>query len=398
MLKAAKEHILDINEFPDIIMEKGEGMYLWDTEENIYLDFLGGWAVTSLGHSPKVIQEALKEQSETLVNASPSFYNKPMVEFAQYLAKHSCFDMAFFGSSGSEANEAALKLARKYGQKYKNGAYKIVALKKGFHGRTLAMMSATGKLSWKEKFEPKVVGFTHVSRNDIQAMKAAIDEETCAVMLEPILGEGGICEMDYDYIQQLRKVCDETNTLLIFDEVQTGIGRTGTLFAYEQYNIEPDIMTLAKGIGGGFPLSTMLTKKELNIFERGDQGGTYVGQPLAMAVGLAVVKEVVDKRLSDNAMKMGEVIKQRLENLKMKGYITEIRGRGLMIAFDFAIEKASELTKLCRSNGLIIRERDERTIRLLPPLIVAENHIDKMIELLEKSMEEILIRYGVKMK
>jgi acetylornithine/N-succinyldiaminopimelate aminotransferase len=258
LLEEAQKSILFTTVRPPIIMERGEGVYLWDLEGKRYLDFMGGWAVTCLGHSPAVIKEALLQQCGKLVNASPSFYNKPMIEFATLLTDTSCFDRVFFASTGAEANESAIKLARKYGKKFLNGAWEIITMNGSFHGRTLATMAATGKKAWEQLFEPKMPGFVHVPINDIDAVTASISPKTCAIMLEPIQGEGGVNEASHEYIRALRELCDRHKLLLIFDEVQTGLGRTGKLYAYEHYGVEPDIMTLAKGIGGGYPLSAML--------------------------------------------------------------------------------------------------------------------------------------------
>ncbi|KNY28333.1 aspartate aminotransferase family protein [Pseudobacteroides cellulosolvens] len=369
---------------PEIVMECGKGMYLWDSSGKKYLDFIGGWAVTCLGHCPEAISKALKNQSDLLINASPAFFNKPMLEFAQLLTNISCFDRVFFASSGAEANEGAIKLARKYGAKYLNGAFEIITTVNGFHGRTLATMSATGKKHWDVLFEPKVSGFKHVPINDIDAVYQSVDSNTCAIMLEPIQGEGGVYSLNEEYVKDLRKLCDNKGILLIFDEIQTGIGRTGKMFAYEHYKIEPDIMTLAKGIGGGFPLSAMLTKEKLNIFDAGDQGGTYCGQPLAMAVGLAVVNEVINKKLPQNALVQGQYIIDSLNGIKEKCSLKNIRGLGLLIAFDLPYENGSKIVSECLKEGLIINSPKPSTIRLMPPLIVTKNEIDIMIDILCK--------------
>lgn len=391
MLGEAEENLLFTTVRPDIIMEKGKGMYLWDTKGKCYLDFMGGWAVTSLGHCPDVMVESLEWQSRQLINASPSFYNKPMIKLASLLVEHSCFDRVFFTSTGAEANEGAIKLARKYGQKYKKGAYEIITAVNSFHGRTLATMSATGKKAWETLFEPKVQGFKHVLFNDIDAISSSINSNTVAIMLEPIQGEGGVISAEENYIKALRKICDENNILLIFDEVQTGVGRTGTLFAYEQYGIEPDIMTLAKGIGGGFPLSALLTKEKLNIFEVGDQGGTYCGQPLAMSVGYAVVSEVINKKLASNAKVMGEYIIKELKKIQTEYDLRNIRGKGLLIGFDLPEEKGKEVVKDCLEKGLIINSPRPSIIRLMPPLICSYDDVNKMIDILSKSLCQILI-------
>lgn len=390
LLAEAKRSILFTTVRPEVVMEKGEGLYLWDTDGKKYLDFVGGWAVTSLGHSPAVIAKALARQSKVLVNASPSFLNIPMIEYARLLVNRSCFDRVFFASSGAEANEGAIKLARKYGSLYRDGAFEIITTVNSFHGRTLATMSATGKKKWKTLFEPKVPGFIHVPLNDFAALKAAVNSRTCAVMLEPIQGEGGVFEVDFDYIRQLRQLCDEQGILLIFDEVQTGLARTGKLFAYQHYGVEPDVMTLAKGIGGGFPLAALLVKERFNIFEAGDQGGTYSGQPLAMAVGLAVMQEVLEKNLVDNAAMQGEYIQKKLRELAARFQLTNIRGKGLLLAFDLPTEQGAEVVAACLRQGLLVNSPQPATIRLMPALIVNTAEIDWMTEILANVLQEVL--------
>jgi acetylornithine/N-succinyldiaminopimelate aminotransferase len=385
----ANKSLLFVTSRPNIVMEKGKGMYLWDTEGNCYLDFIGGWAVTALGHCPDSIKEAIINQVDILINASPSFYNKPMIQFSKLLTDNSCFDRVFFASSGSEANECAIKLARKYGQKKLNGAYEIITIVNSFHGRTLATMSATGKKIWDKLYEPKVPGFKHVPINDLDAIHSAITPNTCAIMLEPIQGEGGVHEVERDYLKNLSNICKERGILLIFDEVQTGIGRTGKLFAYEHYGVEPDIMTLAKGIGGGYPLSALLTKENLNIFEPGDQGGTYSSQPLGMAVGLAVVSEVINKNVSHNAKVQGEYIIKKLMEIKNKYGLKGIRGRGLLIAFDLPSDIGTEIVDKCLDKGLILNAPRPSIIRLMPPLIVTKNEIDKMFNILCEVLDEV---------
>ena len=390
LLAEAKRSILFTTVRPEVVMANGEGLYLWDTDGKKYLDFVGGWAVTSLGHSPAVIAKALARQSKVLVNASPSFLNIPMIEYARLLVNRSCFDRVFFASSGAEANEGAIKLARKYGSLYRDGAFEIITTVNSFHGRTLATMSATGKKKWKNLFEPKVPGFIHVPLNDFAALKAAVNSRTCAVMLEPIQGEGGVFEVDFDYIRQLRQLCDEQGILLIFDEVQTGLARTGKLFAYQHYGVEPDVMTLAKGIGGGFPLAALLVKERFNIFEAGDQGGTYSGQPLAMAVGLAVMQEVLEKNLVDNAAMQGEYIQKKLRELAARFQLTNIRGKGLLLAFDLPTEQGAEVVAACLRQGLLVNSPQPATIRLMPALIVNTAEIDWMTEILANVLQEVL--------
>lgn len=270
------------------------------------------------------------------------------------------------------------------------GAYEIITTINSFHGRTLATMSATGKQKWENLFEPKVPGFKHVPFNDIDAIRANISSSTCAVMVEPIQGEGGVFEAQENYVKGLRQICDQKNILLIFDEVQTGIGRTGTLFAYEHYGIEPDIMTLAKGIGGGFPLAALLTKDKYNIFEPGDQGGTYSGQPLAMAVGYAVLQAIIDQDIMGNVKKQGEYLINRLKDIAEDFQLTNIRGRGLLIAFDLPLDKGSEIVAGCLEDGLIINSPRPSIIRLMPPLIVKNEEIDVMMKILSENLAKFL--------
>ncbi|TXK70079.1 acetylornithine/succinylornithine family transaminase [Paenibacillus sp. N3.4] len=370
-------------------MERGEGMYVWDTEDRRYLDFIGGWAVTCLGHSPQVMIDVLSQQAAHLINVSPAFYNRPMIEFANLLTRISGFQRVFFGSTGAEANESAIKLARKYGSLHKGGAYEIITTTNSFHGRTLATMSATGKAKWQQLFSPSMPGFKHVPLHDMNAMSEAIGPQTCAIMLELIQGEGGVNEVDADYVKELRRRCDDEGILLIFDEIQTGIGRTGKMFAYEHYGIQPDIMTLAKGIGGGFPLSAMLTKEIYNLFDAGDQGGTYTGQPLGMAVGLAVVNEVIRLNLPQHAEEQGNYLLGKLRDVQQTYGLQNIRGKGLMLAFDLPEPLGAELVAACLEEGLIINSPNAHTIRLMPPLIVSKANIDDMITILCHVMDRI---------
>ena len=388
LLKIADTKLLKVTNRPGIIMESGHGLNLIDTEGHEYLDFIGGWAVNCLGHSPKVIADVLAEQSRTLVNASPSFYNVPMLEYAELLTLHCCFDRVFFTSTGAEANEGAIKLARKYGSKFKNGASDIITTVRGFHGRTLTTMSATGKEEWEKLFEPKTGGFIKTLFNDVESVRQAVTKNTCAILIEPIQGEGGVNVADQDYVKKLRQLCSEEKILLIFDEIQTGMGRTGKLFCYEHYGIEPDIMTLGKGIGGGFPLSALLAKERLNIFDPGDQGGTYTAQPLAMAVGLAVLKEILDKNLAVHSGKMGNIIIKKLTELSDRYEIKNIRGMGLLIAFDLTKTKGADFVAKCMNDRLLINSPKEMSIRLMPPLVVTEKEIEKAISVFKNNLAE----------
>jgi acetylornithine/N-succinyldiaminopimelate aminotransferase len=288
----------------------------------------------------------------------------------------------FFVSTGAEANEGAIKLARKYGKLHKGGAYEIITAIDSFHGRTLATMSATGKPQWKELFEPKVPGFIHLPLNDLARVEAAVSEKTVAIMLEPIQGESGVNPVDIEYMRALRRLCDERGILLILDEIQTGYGRTGRLFDHEHFGVEPDIMTLGKGIGGGFPLAALLAKQRFCVFEKGDQGGTYTGQSLAMAAGLAVLKEILAKKLWEHAARMGDYLIECLRAMEKDGKIRNIRGRGLLVAFDFEGKAGEDVVAECLKKRLLLNSPRPTTIRLMPPLIIEKKHADAAIAIL----------------
>jgi len=387
LMEIAKRRLLRVADRPEIVMSRGQGMYLYDTDGNRYIDFVGGWAVNCLGHSPAAMQRALAEQAGRLVNASPSFYNEPMLAYADELLARSCFDRIFFMSTGAEANEGAIKLARKYGSLHRGGAYEIITTRRGFHGRTLTTMAASGKEAWNGLFAPKTQGFPKSEFNQLRSVERLITAQTCAVMVEPIQGEGGVHVAGEAYIRGLRQICDRESILLIFDEIQTGMGRTGKLFCYEHYEVEPDIVTLGKGIGGGFPLSAMLTTERLNIFEAGDQGGTYTGQPLAMAAGKAVLDRLIAGGVIENCERMGRRIMEMLHLLGERYEICNIRGRGLLIAFDLQHTPGPEVVARCLRSGLLINSPQAHVIRLMPPLIVTEAEVRKLESILRKSLE-----------
>lgn len=390
MIQTANDSLMYVVTRPEHVFVRGKGSYLWDAEEKRYLDFIQGWAVNCLGHNPPALVRALRKQAGTLINASPALYNQPMIEFAQLLTSNSCMDKVFFTSTGAEANEGAIKLARKWGQKHKNGAFEVITTWKGFHGRTLGMMSASGKQPWDGLFEPKVPGFTRVDFNNLEAVKRAITPKTVAVMLEPIQGEGGVNVASKAYMQGLRKLCDEKGILLIFDEIQTGIGRTGSLFAYEQYGVEPDIMTLGKGIGGGYPLAALLAKDQYCVFEAGDQGGTYCAQPLAMVAGLAVLTEVVEKKIPARVTSRGRYLKKQLRTMAEQFGLKNIRGMGLLIGVDLPQEKGPQIVSECMEAGLIINAPSPGSLRFIPALNVTNAQVDEAMEILTKVMKKVL--------
>jgi acetylornithine/N-succinyldiaminopimelate aminotransferase len=313
----------------------------------------------------------------------------PQIELAQLLIENSCLDRVFFCNSGAEANEGAVKLARRYGKLRLNGAYEVITALNSFHGRTLAMTAATGQSKFHEPYTPLPSGFLNVEYNNIEAIKRATSEKTCAVMLEPIQGEGGVNVPDDDYLQKVQSWCREKGILLILDEVQTGAGRTGTLFAYEQYGVEPDIMTLAKGLGSGVPIGAFLAKEEVSVFSPGEHGSTFGGNPLVCAAAYAALKYVIDHNIPAQAKRIGNYFMTQLEGLKQQfDFITEVRGRGLLIALEFNQEIAEKLLMACLDKGLLVNRLKPNAVRFMPPLIITEKEVDKAVAILRDSLKE----------
>jgi acetylornithine/N-succinyldiaminopimelate aminotransferase len=374
---------------PDLVFERGQGAYIFDSHGRRYLDWVQGWAVNCLGHSPEVVVRALAQQAATLINPSPAFYNGPSLALAGLLTAHSCFDHVFFASSGAEANEGAIKLARKWGQRYKRGASEIITFVHGFHGRTLATMSASGKAGWDTLFAPQVPGFPKAQLNDLDSVRRLICAGTAAVMLEPIQGEAGVIPTTTEFMQGLRKLCDEEDLLLIVDEVQTGCGRTGTLFAYEGYGIEPDIMTLGKGIGGGVPLAALLAKKACSCFEPGDQGGTYCGNPLVCAAGLAVLRTLLADGFLADVRRTGEQLADGLRSLSAELGLGEVRGRGLLLALELGTIDAPAVVTRARDFGdfgLLLNAPRPHCLRFMPALNTTPAELDEGLELLRRAL------------
>jgi acetylornithine/N-succinyldiaminopimelate aminotransferase len=367
-------------------------MWLTDHNGKRYLDYLQGWAVNCLGHSPACIQEALITQSKKLINPSPAFYNAPMVELASLLTANSCFDRVFFANSGAEANEGAIKLARKWGQLNKNGAFEIITFDHGFHGRTLATMSASGKPGWDTIFAPQVTGFPKADLNDIASVEKLINEKTVAVMLEPVQGEGGVIPASREFMQALRALTKKHNILLIVDEVQSGMGRCGTLFAHQLSNIEPDIMTLGKGIGGGVPLAALLAKEAVSCFVPGDQGGTYNGNPLISAVGIAVLKTLIAPGFMDAVQEKSAYLSQALIKLSEKHGLEGERGEGLLRALKLGSDIGGKLVEVARNMepvGLLINSPRPNLLRFMPALNVSLEEIDQMIAMLDQVLTQV---------
>jgi acetylornithine/N-succinyldiaminopimelate aminotransferase len=381
--------VMDITPRPPVVFATGKGSWLTGTDGRRYLDFIQGWAVNTLGHSPRPILEALARQAERLLNCSPAFYNDRMVELSTLLARHSGLHQVFLANSGAEANEGAVKLARKWGASRRGGAYEIITMDHGFHGRTLAMMSASGKPQWEPLFEPKVSGFVKVPLNDLAAVKAAVTPRTVAVMLEPIQGEAGVFEADAGFLRDLRSLTRERGMLLILDEIQTGIGRTGKLFGFEHAGIAPDIMTLAKGLGGGVPLAALVAHRDVCCFEYGDQGGTFCGNPLMAAVGCAVIETVTRPGFLARVTEAGEYLTSRLLEVSHRHECGGVRGQGLLRALDLRREIGPAVADLARERGLLLNAPQADSLRFMPALTVSDPEIDQMIDILDGVLRDV---------
>lgn len=378
--------------FP-IVLTKGEGCTLFDAEGGTYTDFVAGIAVCNLGHAHPGIAEAVADQARRLVHVSNLYYTTPQVALAEWLVEHSFADRVFFCNSGAEANEAAIKLARKY---FKDRdapeRFRIITMEGSFHGRTMATLSASGQTKIHKGFEPLVDGFDIVPFNDVEAVRNAITGETCAVMLEPIQGEGGVQCPGPGYLEDLRKLCDQQGLLLIFDEVQTGMGRTGKLFAYEHFGMTPDIMTLAKALANGLPMGAMLAREEVAAsFTAGSHASTFGGTPLVAAAALTVVKILVEEGVLQNCERVGAYFKDRLLELKAKyAFIQEVRGEGLLLCLDLAREGVS-IVKACMERGFLINCTQDHILRFIPPLVIQEEQIDSLIECLDSIFEDMAV-------
>jgi len=384
------DHIMKITERPSPVMVKGAGSWLWDRDGKRYLDFVHGWAVNCLGHSPRVVLDALSAQGARLINCSPAYYNEPMAELAGLLAEASGLDQVFLCNSGAEANEGAIKLARKWGRRHRAGAFEIITMHGSFHGRTLATMAASGKPGWDEIFPPKVPGFRKVPLGDLGAVADAITESTAAVMLEPIQGEAGVFAAGDDYLRALSALTKERGILLILDEIQTGIGRTGRFFAYQHAGVPPDIVTAGKGLGGGVPLAALITAGPVSCFEYGDQGGTFNGNPLMAAVGCAVVETVARKEFLDSVAANGSYLMERLRALAAELGHGEVRGRGLLLALELKTQDAKKVAAAALDHGLLVNAPRPDTLRFMPALTVSQDEIDEMLTILRASLGERL--------
>ena len=376
--------LMEITDRPPLVFVRGEGSWLWDHEGKRYLDFVQGWAVNCLGHSPSLITDALVAQSRKLITPSPAFYNEPALQLARMIVEASCFQKVFFTNSGAEANEGAIKLARKWGAKNRNGAYEIITLENSFHGRTLATMSASGKAQFRDLFEPKVPGFPKAKINDIDSAKALITERTVAVMLEPIQGETGVIIATDAFMRDLRELTEQSKLLLIVDEIQTGVGRTGKLWGYEYSGIRPDIMTLGKGLGGGVPLAALVATEAVSVFEHGDQGGTFNGNPLMAAVGCAIMNAICAPGFLPSVVAKGAYLVSALSELSKRFALGEVRGRGLLVALDLKQDIATNIVERAREAGLLLNAPRPNLLRFMSALNVSNDEIDMMIAILAK--------------
>jgi acetylornithine/N-succinyldiaminopimelate aminotransferase len=375
--------LMEITSRPPLVFVRGEGSWLWDHTGRRYLDFVQGWAVNCLGHSPAVIADALAAQSGKLITPSPAFYNEPSMQLAQRIVQHSCFARVFFANSGAEANEGAIKLARKWGALNKGGAYEIITFENSFHGRTLATMSASGKPQFRDLFEPKVPGFPKAVLNDLASVERLIGEKTVAVMLEPVQGEAGVIEAGDAFMRDLRELTRRRGLLLIVDEIQTGVGRTGKLWAYQHSGIEPDMMTLGKGLGGGVPLAALVATETVSVFESGDQGGTFNGNPLMAAVGCAIMDAMLGSGFLDGVEQRGAHLRNGLAALSARHALGAVRGRGLLAALDLKRDVAPKIVECARDGGLLLNAPRPNLLRFMPALNVSSDEIDAMLAMLD---------------
>ena len=383
------KHLMPVTERPVEVFVRGEGAWLWDAAGTRYLDWLQGWAVNALGHCPPVITQALQAQSTRLLTPSPAVYNLPSIELAARLCELSGFSQVFFGSTGAEANEGAIKLARKWGRVQRAGAHEIITFENGFHGRNLATMAASGKAGWDLLFPPQMPGFAKARLNDLDSVVSAINERTVAIMLEPVQGEAGVRPATPAFLHALRQLCDQRGLLLIFDEVQTGCGRLGELFAFQKYGVAPDILTLGKGLGGGVPISAVLAQAHCSVFEYGDQGGTYAGNPLMCAVSLAVLNELSQPDFLAHVRVMGQLLRDGLEALSAREGLGEVRGDGLLLALELGSEMAPAIVRECRAQGLLVNAARPHCLRLMPRLNSTADEVQQGLEILGSVLRRV---------
>lgn len=373
-----------------VVLVRGQGARVWDEEGNSYLDMVAGLAVNVLGHCHPAVVDAITRQAGQLIHTTNIYYTTPQLELAELLIENSCADRIFFANSGAEANEGALKLARKWGHLQRDGAYGVITVSNSFHGRTLATLAATGQPKYHKPFAPMPDGFSSVEFNDLEALKAATTPQTCAIMLEVVQGESGIHPANHDYLVGVRRWCDEQGLLLIFDEIQSGLGRTGKFLSFEHHGIEPDVYTLAKGLAGGVPIGAFLAKEACSVLTAGDHGSTFGGGPLACAAGVATVRTIFEENLAGHSAEIGEYFLGQLQNLQKKhDVVDEIRGIGLMIAFDLKTDSAAKVVSDALKRGLILNPTGPKTVRMVPPLIIGRNEVDEAITTIDQILTDL---------
>lgn len=384
--KEKKYYMFTVRRQP-VVIDKAAGVHVWDVEGKEYLDFTAGWAVTNLGHCHPSVTNMIKKQSETLLQTSNQFYTKPQLLLAEILVEQSCLDKVFFCNSGAEAVEGACKLAKKYGKTEKNGAFEIITALNSFHGRTQATLAATGQPKYQETFKPLLPGFTHVPYNDFEAIKTATNTNTVAVMLEPIQGEGGVNIPDIDYLSRVKEWCVKHDLLFILDEVQTGLGRIGTLFGYQYFNVEPDVITLGKALGNGVPIGAFLSKDRVMKLEPGDHGSTFGGNALATAAAFASTEYIVKHNIANHAKDIGNKLQLTLQKeIGDLNIVKEIRGVGLLLAIEFTDDISANLVTELNANGLLTNPVKPNAIRLMPPLIINEEDINKSVKIIKETL------------
>lgn len=374
---------------PSIIMRKGHGSWVYDTQGKKYLDFIQGWGVNCLGHTHPIMVDAITSQAGLMLNASPAFYNEPQLKLASILAEESHMNKVFFANSGAEANEGAIKLARKWGQIHANGAYEIITFNHSFHGRTLTTMAASGKPQWKKLFEPKTPGFIKVPFNNSHHVKKAVSDKTVAIMLELIQGEGGVIPAKTAFLKDLKDIADQHHLLIIIDEIQTGMGRTGSLFAFQDSPITPDILTLGKGLGGGLPISALISTSRVDCFEPGDQGGTFNGNSFVTHVAAKVIKEILNPSVLTHVNDMGQYMKDQLHTLSQKFSFGKVRGKGLLLALGLGQPISEKIVKQSLEEGLLINAPKPDTLRFLPSLLVTKEEVDIMMNILGHVIQQV---------
>ena len=373
-----------------IVIIRGKGSTVWDVDGKEYLDFTAGWAVCNIGHNHPTLVQAIQEQSQQLIQTSNAYYTIPQLELAEILIENSCLDRIFLCHSGLEANEGAIKLARRYGMTKRDGAYEIITALNSFHGRSLTTIAATGQPHYQENFKPLTRGFVHVEFNDLSAIMEATNDKTAAVFLEPIQGEGGVNLPSDDYLKNVQTWCRQHNLLFMVDEVQTGMGRLGSLFGYQEFDLQPDVMTLAKGLGGGVPIGAFMSTNNAMSLTYGDHGSTFGGNPLTSAAAYAVTKHIIDNDLATNARTMGNYLMNLLENLKSRfNFITEIRGRGLLIAIEFDEDISARVLEKTNEAGILLNAVKPNALRLMPALNITTEEITQGVERIEKALTQL---------